>query len=66
MHECPECYQACSCGGDIDDCMFDGPAADQCTHCDGRDEDGDWLWEEDEYDDFGDAGLSPPSTGATP
>jgi hypothetical protein len=36
MHTCPECGQACTCNGDIDDIMFDdGPEALACVHdCD--------------------------------
>jgi hypothetical protein len=34
----------CHCGGDIDDCEFDGtPEQDRCGHCDGE--------EDREYDD---------------
>lgn len=36
-HECPECGMVCYCGGDIDDCEFNGPGSGQerCTHkCD--------------------------------
>ena len=33
MHSCPECGQACYCGGDIDDIdTGDEEAADNCTH----------------------------------
>ena len=33
-HSCPECGQICYCGGDIDDCVFDGTSdQDRCTHC---------------------------------
>ena len=33
-HSCPVCYLTCYCGGDIDDCCFNG-AKEQinCTHC---------------------------------
>lgn len=31
MHACPECGQACYCGGDIDDIELDG-GADTCLH----------------------------------
>ncbi len=34
MHDCPECGQACYCGGDIDDINIDDVAAqEKCTHC---------------------------------
>lgn len=39
-HECPECYQHCRCGGDIDDCEFQGTLEQMyCTHCDDSDDD---------------------------
>jgi len=31
MHECPDCGQACYCGGDIDDCLVYSYVPD-CTH----------------------------------
>ena len=45
-HSCPECYQTCHCGGDIDDIIFEGEYEDNCTHCaegDGEDNDYDLL-----------------------
>lgn len=34
MHNCPECEEACYCGGDIDDIdAGDEEAQDNCTHC---------------------------------
>ncbi len=34
MHTCPECGQACYCGGDIDDIeVGDTEAEDNCTCC---------------------------------
>lgn len=40
MHTCPECGQACYCGGDIDDCDFgDVEAEINCEHCDGTEDD---------------------------
>lgn len=45
-HNCPECYSACYCGGDIDDIFFENTAYETgCTHCpiNGRDEDDDDL-----------------------
>jgi hypothetical protein len=33
-HSCPECGQACYCGGDIDDTFdVDLTAEENCTHC---------------------------------
>jgi hypothetical protein len=48
-HSCPECYQYCTCQGDIDDIDFgdDCDGADNCTCCLGND-DGD---EPEYYDD---------------
>lgn len=38
-HTCPECGMLCHCGGDIDDCEFDGtPEQDRCGHCDGEED----------------------------
>lgn len=38
-HSCPECGMLCHCGGDIDDCEFDGtPEQMRCGHCDGEEE----------------------------
>jgi hypothetical protein len=42
MHSCPECDQACYCGGDIDDVdVGDDEAAERCTHCAEGDRNGD-------------------------
>lgn len=44
-HSCPECDQACYCGGDIDDVLLED-GEDACTHCadgDGDDSDEDYL-----------------------
>lgn len=41
-HSCPECGLICHCGGDIDDCCFEGtPEERACGHCpiDGYDDD---------------------------
>lgn len=47
MHTCPECGQACTCNGDIDDIMFDGGLEEMfCECCDGYD---DYL--DDDFDD---------------
>jgi len=33
-HNCPKCYQACYCGGDVDDCFFEGTKKQlMCGHC---------------------------------
>lgn len=33
-HSCPDCGQACYCGGDIDDLFFeDSEEAIRCNHC---------------------------------
>lgn len=47
-HTCPECGQACSCGGDIDDLFLEGTKEEaECTHCPDEDDDDDEL----EFDD---------------
>jgi hypothetical protein len=57
-HSCPDCYQMCYCGGDIDDCCFDGtPEELACGHCLGRDDDDD-----DGYDDEPE-GIGMPCNG---
>lgn len=34
MHTCPDCGQACYCGGDFEDCPSDfDESGCQCTHC---------------------------------
>lgn len=34
-HSCPECYQTCYCGGDIDDIIFEDTDEELlCGHCD--------------------------------
>jgi len=34
MHSCPECGQACYCGGDVDDTdTGDLDAEENCIHC---------------------------------
>jgi hypothetical protein len=46
-HSCPDCGQVCYCGGDIDDCCFEGTVEERrCTHCpiDGFDEDDEDFW----------------------
>ena len=42
MHTCPECGQACTCNGDIDDCLdICEDDADHCIHdCGFSDDDG--------------------------
>lgn len=38
-HECPECFDGCYCGGDIDDMLMNDTKEElRCTHCaDGAD-----------------------------
>jgi hypothetical protein len=44
-HSCPECYQVCHCGGDIDDCLLDeDDAVNRCNHCDGDETNDDDEW----------------------
>lgn len=52
-HSCQECGLTCHCGGDIDDCCFDGtPEALACLHCDEFDDDDDDEWDDDDpYED---------------
>lgn len=41
-HECPDCGMTCHCGGDIDDCLFEGTQEQlHCSHCPDDDCDGD-------------------------
>lgn len=43
-HECPDCYHACFCGGDIDDMLMnDTPEGRGCDHACNRERDGDCL-----------------------
>ncbi len=47
MHTCPDCGQACYCGGDVDDCPSEEP--DFCAHsCDGDGLPGDERYEDDD------------------
>lgn len=52
MHSCPDCDQACYCGGDIDDIdTGDEEAMENCTHCaegDTGDDDEDSFEEDDD------------------
>lgn len=46
MHSCPECGQACGCGGDIEDMMWDDDSEEAlaCEHaCEPEDDDLDEL-----------------------
>lgn len=46
MHTCPECGQACYCGGDVDDIdTGDEEAEEGCTCCLGADFEDDDLWD---------------------
>jgi hypothetical protein len=50
-HSCPQCGCQCHCGGDIDDCCFEGtPEEAACTCCAGGDDDDDDHF--DDYEDF--------------
>lgn len=53
-HSCPDCGQACYCGGDVDDVLL-VEGSSTCTHCDDM-EDRDWEdydeWEEDDEEDY--------------
>lgn len=31
-HDCPECYHACTCGGDCDDAMIELSEDRECRH----------------------------------
>lgn len=45
-HSCPECWQVCYCGGDIDDILLSGTREEnRCGHCDDAGEN------EDDFDD---------------
>jgi hypothetical protein len=49
-HSCPNCGQACYCGGDIDDIVFEeSEFTAGCTCC--PDEDDGWLDADDTSDD---------------
>lgn len=45
MHTCPECGQACTCNGDIEDCLDICEAdSDNCIHdCGPLDDDGEYI-----------------------
>lgn len=46
-HSCPECGQACYCGGDIDDIFLeDTEEEENCNHCLGEDWNLDEEWNE--------------------
>lgn len=33
-HECPDCYETCHCGGDMDDMLMNGTKEEiACGHC---------------------------------
>lgn len=52
-HSCPECGQVCYCGGDIDDCCFEGtPEEARCGHCPDEldDTDDDSYWDDKDLD----------------
>jgi hypothetical protein len=51
-HSCPDCGEACYCGTDIDDCLFDNEDdVIACTHClyeDSREDDCDDTYSPDD------------------
>ena len=54
-HSCPDCGQACYCGGDIDDIFFEDTVAEiNCAHClhDSREDDCEDFDEGPEEDAF--------------
>ena len=58
MHECPDCYAVCYCGGDIDDMMFDDNQ--KCTHwreCE-ADRDESYFYDESSGAEFEDEDFS--------
>ena len=66
MHTCPDCGQACTCNGDIDDLLWgeDSQESAKCTHyleCEADADDPDGF-----YDDYaGEAELEAYELGAT-
>lgn len=53
MHVCPVCGCACSCGGDIDDILFDDPFEDFIScECDCWEDGECWRDDDDEGDDY--------------
>lgn len=52
MHVCPECLEACSCGGDDD--LEMSRAIDECTHCVFEEEEDEPDDDEEEDDDLDD------------
>jgi hypothetical protein len=62
MHSCPDCGQACCCGGDFDDLLdVDYDAQEQCDHCLGRDDDEDDDEDDNDSDLFFDPNALPES-----
>lgn len=49
MHECPDCYDGCYCGGDIDDMLMGDTREEQhCNHaCSDVDGAKEWLVDEE-------------------
>ena len=41
MHTCPDCGQACSCAGDVEDHDTGDEFYEECYHCDGAEFDDD-------------------------
>lgn len=50
MHSCPDCGQACTCGGDIEDHENDLDSVFSCAHQCDDDEDDDICCDDDYYD----------------
>jgi hypothetical protein len=56
-HSCPNCGQACYCGGDVDDCLDDFEEdVIACTHCEMGDE-------YDDYEEYDDEASDAPTAG---
>lgn len=54
-HPCPDCGCVCYCGGDIDDCSFEGTAEQAaCRHCDDLDDQMEDALDDGDWDDTGD------------
>ena len=60
MHTCPDCDQACSCSGDVEDHDTGDEFMMECAHCGERHADTDeGGWDDDEDDDQPSAQASP-------
>lgn len=55
-HECPDCFQVCHCGGDIDDIIFSDTKEElHCSHCPEEDDED---CEDDDMDDHFGSGYN--------